>query len=117
MNIIITDIESNEIHTLSITCPYSGMEWIETLVHSATDDPFTYSEELKAYLCDKETFEWWEKVTNELEAVHYRIHELKEKFGHEEVHDIIADFGSVDLESEAAYWNLELDTVFGEVTQ
>ncbi|MNF15851.1 hypothetical protein D3C80_2186300 [compost metagenome] len=61
----------------------------------------------------QDTFEWWEKVARDGEALDARIEELKEKHGADVIADIVDQAANVDLEDMAAAVNKALDEEFG----
>lgn len=114
MNIIIK--ETSEVETLSIVDPKSGVDYISDFIGNTgalNDGQFEWNEERYAYVCDQETFDWWDAVVNANQSLGDRIHELVKEHDSEAVHDVIYKAGNVDLENHAATVNQALDEAFG----
>ena len=114
MNIIIKETAAAE--TLSIIAPDSGVDYISDFVGNAggfVDGQFVWDDEQDAYVCDQETFDWWDAVVRANQALDDRIHECVQEHGSEKVYEAIHDAGSVDLEDHAANVNQALDEAFG----
>ena len=116
MKIIIK--ETQKIETLSIIDPKTGVDYIADFVGNAgalIDGQFEWNEEFDAYICDQETYDWWEEVISDNQELDNRIHELAKVHGSEAVHNAICEAGSIDLEDHAANVNRALDEAFGTV--
>ena len=114
MDIIIK--ETAAVETLSIIDPDSGIDYISDFVGNAggfADGQFEWDEELGAYVCAQDRFDWWDAVVAANQALEDRIHDLVQEHGAEKVYAAIHDAGSVDLEDNAANVNQALDEAFG----
>ena len=67
----------------------------------------------RTYICDQETYDWWEEVVASNQELVDRTHELVKEHGSEAVYNAIHEAGSVDLEEHAANANKALDEAFG----
>lgn len=115
MNIVIKETNARE--SLEIIDPRTGVNWIQDFIGNAgalSDGQFEWDDELDAYVCDQETFDWWQKVVEENQELENRIFELEDKHGREAVYAVITDAGSNDLEDHARYVNQALDEAFGD---
>ena len=113
MKIIIK--ETQAIETLSIIDPKTGVDYILDLIGNAgalIDGQFEWNEDRDAYICDQETFDWWEEVVASNQELVDRTHELVKEHGSETVYEVIHAAGSVDLEEHAANANKALDEAF-----
>ncbi|MDD5330220.1 MAG: hypothetical protein PHX38_09460 [Sulfuricella sp.] len=114
MKIIIK--ETSAVETLSIIDPKSGVDYIYDFIGNAgalIDGQFEWDEDRDAYVCDQETFDWWDTVVTANQSLEDRIHELVHERGFETVYAVIHAAGSVDLEDHAANVNQALDEAFG----
>lgn len=115
MNVFIKT--TKQLKTLEIIDPKTNVGWIKDFIGNygaLHDGQFTYDDELDAFICDQETFDWWETVVNNHQALAYRQQELIEKYGSDAVYKALESAGNVDLEDEAASINQLFDEVFGE---
>lgn len=115
MNVIIR--ETNERHTLSIIAPDSGIDYVQDFIGNTgalIDGQFVYDEDVEAYTCDPDTYEWWSKVCADNEALEERIYQLKQEHGSDAVDSAIGNSALCDLEDLAASVNTALDEAFGE---
>jgi hypothetical protein len=113
MKIIIN--ETGAVETLSIIGAKSGLNYISDFVGNQgalSDGQFVWDEDQDAYVCDQETFDWWQKVVEENQELEYRIHELKEEHGSDEVDKVLEELGSVDLGDLASEINSALSEAF-----
>ena len=113
MKIIIK--ETSAVETLSIIDPKSGVDYISDFIGNTgalNDGQFEWDEDRDAYVCDQETFDWWDTVVTANQSLDDRIHELVEEHGSEAVYEVIRAAGSVDLEDHAANVNQALDEAF-----
>ena len=76
------------------------------------DGQFSFNEELNAYECDQDTYEWWAKVIADHQALEDRIAKLREVHGSDAVQAVLGQVGGYDLEDLAAAINRELDAAF-----
>ena len=116
MNIIIK--ETLAVETLSIIDPKSGVDYISDFIGNQgalSDGQFTWNDEKHAFECDQDTFDWWDKVVAEHQALGYRIQELAEEHGAEAVHNAYVEHerSHVDLEDLPHAINSALDEAFG----
>jgi len=114
MKIIIK--ETSVVETLSIIDPKSGVDYISDFIGNTgalIDGQFEWDEDRDAYVCDQETFDWWDTVVTANQSLDDRIHELVKEHGSEAVYEVIHAAGSVDLEDHAANVNQALDEAFG----
>lgn len=107
MNIIIK--ETNAVETLSIIDPNSGVDYIYDLVAGQID----WCEDREAYICDRETFDWWDAVVTANQSLDDRICDLVKEHGTDAVYKAIHAAGSVELGDHAANVNQSLDEAFG----
>lgn len=108
--------ETNKEETLEFIDPRTGIDWVTDFIgnYGALDDgQFEWDEELDAYLCDQETFDWWEKVVTDNEDLEDRIVCLTSIHG-DQVYAVLNDAGNVDLEDHARLMNTALDEAFGD---
>lgn len=113
MKIIIK--ETSAVETLSIIDPKSGVDYINDFVGNTgalIDGQFKWDEDRDAYVCDQETFVWWDTVVTANQSLNDRIHELVKEHG-ETVYEVISATAGVDLEDHAANINQALDEAFG----
>lgn len=116
MEIIIK--ETDAVETLSIIDPKSGVDYISDFVGNTgalIDGQFDWDEDRDAYVCDQETYNWWDTVVTANQSLVDRIHELIQDHGSETVYEVIWAAGSVDLEDHAANVNQALDVAFANV--
>lgn len=117
MKIIIK--ETNEVKELSIIDPNSGVDYIDDFIGNTgalNDGQFLWDDEddaADAYICDQETFDWWDKVVSDNQALEDRIHALQQEHGYDAVHDAVMDSYANDLEDHADCVNQALDEAFG----
>jgi len=114
MNIIIK--ETNAPETLSIIDPKTGVDYITDFIGNtgALDRDFEWDDDRGAYVCSQETYDWWEQVVSDNQALEDRIHTLAQEHGLDAVYEAIADAGYVDLEDHAVNVAQVLDEVFGQ---
>ena len=113
MNIIIRD--TNTAQSLTIIDPATGQNYINDFIgnHDALNDgQFIWDADQDAYICSQETYDWWDKVVSDNQALDYRLHSLQAKHGAEAVWSAFKNV-SVDLENHAAAVNQALDEAFG----
>lgn len=75
MNIIIR--ETKERFELGVTDPDSSVDWVIDFIGNNggfDNDQFVYDDDAEAYICSKDTYEWWSKVCAENEALEERIY-------------------------------------------
>lgn len=116
MKIIIK--ETSEVKTLSIVDPKSGIDYVADFIGNTgalIDGQFVWDEDHDAYMCDRETFDWWDAVVTDNQLLEDRIYGLVQEHGSDAVYNAIYAAGSVDLEDHAANANRALDEVFGSV--
>ena len=114
MNIIIN--QTSVAKTLSIFDPKTDIDYISDFIGNTgalTDGQFIWDDDRDAYLCDQDTFDWWEKVVNDNQELEDRIYALVNEHGSEEVYAVINDAGNFDPEDYAANINQILDDAFG----
>lgn len=106
--------------TLSIVDPKSNVDFVKDFIgnHGAfSDGQFTFDEEVDAYRCEQDTYDWWAKVVSDHQALEERIADLKEAHGSDRVLDVLDGVGGYDLEDVAAAVNRELDDAFGALVK
>lgn len=114
MKIIIK--ETSAVETLSIIDPKTGVDYISDFIGNTgalIDGQLEWDEDRDAYVCDQETFDWWDTVVTANQSLDDRIHELVKEHGSAAVYEVINSAGSVDLEDHAANVNQALDGAFG----
>jgi len=109
--------ETSVAKTLSIIDPNSGVDFIKDFVGNTgafIDGQFQWDEDRDCYVCDQDTFDWWDTVVTDVQSLDYRIHELVAEHGSEAVNDIVHEAAAyVDLEDHAATVNEALNEAFG----
>ncbi|EKO3667240.1 hypothetical protein M3891_003016 [Vibrio metschnikovii] len=113
MNIIIKETLANE--TLSIIDAKTGVDYIADFIGNQgalSDGQFIWNDEKDAFECAQDTFDWWNKVVAEHQALNYRIQQLAEEHGQEAVYNAYHDNCHVDLEDLPHVINSLLDEVF-----
>ena len=113
MKIIIK--ETSEIRDLSIIDPKTGCDFIADFIGNMgafTDGQFDYDDNFDVYICDKDTFDWWDTVVTENQNLEDRIYELSQKHGLDSVYKVVNEARTVDLENHAASVNQALDEAF-----
>jgi len=108
MEIIIK--ETSEVENISIIDPTSGVNYISDFIDSSA---FDWDEDRDAYVCDRETFDWWDTVVADHQLLNERIADLVKEHGSEAVYEVVNTAGNVDLADYAATVNQNLDDVFG----
>jgi hypothetical protein len=114
MKIFIKETSASAV--LSLIDPKSGTEYASDFVGSegaTSDGQFTWDEALDAYVCDQATFDWWDTVVTDHQALDDRTHALVQIHGLHEVYEVIDSAGSGDLENHAANVNQAFDAAFG----
>lgn len=115
MEIIIR--ETGKCETLSIIDNKTGVDYINDFVgnHGALDDgQFDFDADRGVYVCNQETFEWWDAVAADHQKLECRINALINEHGSEAVREVIEAAGSFELEDYAANINNALDDAFGD---
>jgi hypothetical protein len=115
MKIIIR--ETNHHETLSISDPRTGIDYTSDFIGNAgalIDGQFEYDDDQGAYVCDQGTYDWWQKVLADNQALEDRIYELVHEHGSDAVYAVVNDAGSTDIEDHAANVNQALDEAFGD---
>jgi len=109
MNVFTTDTQEN--HSLSITSPAHGFDYTYDFIgnHLTTD----WDEDRDAMTMTQETFDWWNNVINQHQALENRIHALSIRLGQSAVYIAIGNEGNCDLEDQPHYINRALDEAFG----
>lgn len=106
--------ETGEQQTLEMIAPDTGIDYVQDFIGNTgalANGQFVYDYDQDAYVCDNVTFEWWNKVCADNEALEERIYRLRKEHG-DNVYDVIATH--CDLEDHAASVNAALDEAFGE---
>jgi hypothetical protein len=111
MKIIIK--ETGIVETLTLINPASGIDRISDFIGNNPDRHLVWDADQEAYVCNQDTFDWWDAVVTANQSLDYRIHELIREHGSETVYEVIHDAGNEDLEDYAAYANQLLDEAFG----
>ncbi|EGL18561.1 MULTISPECIES: hypothetical protein [unclassified Paenibacillus] len=102
---------TDKVATLSIT-DANGVNYVKDFIgnyDAFLDGQFTINEDLHAYEATQETFDWWEKVINDNQALEDRLNSLREEYGSDRVNEIVSAASDVDLEDLAAAVNKALD--------
>lgn len=105
MKIYITD--SKMTANLSIIDPKTGVDYITDFVGDSGD--FVYDEDREAYCCDLATFVWWDRVTDDHQALNNRVHALSQKYEEGVVTQALEQAQAVGLEDQPAAFNAALD--------
>lgn len=114
MDIIIRETGQRE--SLAIIDPKTGVNYIGDFAGNTgalNNGQFEWCEEAGAYYCDQATYDWWDRVVRDNEALDYRIHALAAEHGSEAVEAAIEAALGRDLEDHAAAVNGALDEAFG----
>jgi len=110
--------ETNEIKELTLNDPKTNTDYVVDFIGNtgALDDGqfFDYDDDTETYTATRETFDWWETVVGDNQALEDRLHELRQEHGIESVHNAIGEAGNCDLEDMAANMNTALDENFSE---
>ena len=117
MNVFIK--ETKQIQNLELIQPENNIDLTNDFIGgygAFGDGKFIYDDELDAFICDQETFDWWNEIITNQQALLYKIQKLNEKYGKDVVDKVIesSSMGLVDLEDEASYVDSELNEAFGE---
>lgn len=112
--------ETKSYAKLSIIDPKTDQDFIKDFIgnHGALiDGQFDYDEELDAYVCSEDTFNWWYWVVEENQALRHRINEIIDdlKVDSEKVHSVVYDASLCDLEDLASNTNKALDDLLYKV--
>lgn len=110
-------IETGAKETLKLI-DHNGTNFVEDVIGNYDgfgdeSHQFSYDNDTDVYSCTQSTFEWWNRVLADQQALTNRIAELSELHGAEAVHSAIGTAGDCDLEDQAAAINKELDQAFG----
>lgn len=115
MDIIIKETSASE--SFSIIDPKTGVNWISDFVGNTgatMDGQFVWDDELDAYVCDQETYDWWENCIDEHQKLADRVYELEQEHGWDAVHKVIDDEYYCDLGDQPRHVNSVLDEAFGQ---
>jgi hypothetical protein len=107
--------ETGKFEELTTIDPKTGIDYSGDLIgnHGGfMDDQFELSENKDFHICDQETYEWWNKVLNDIEELAIRSQELEEEHGREAVDKVIKSVDAPDLEYGTAVINGALDEAF-----
>ncbi|MCF6777628.1 hypothetical protein L3V83_13745 [Thiotrichales bacterium 19X7-9] len=107
--------ETGRYEDLVIIDPETNVEWTQDFIGNTgafNDGIFIYSDDKDAYICDQESFEWWDKVIKDHQKLENRKHHLEIKYGYDAVIKAINNADRVDLENEAFAINEALDEAF-----
>ena len=96
----------------------SGCDYIIDFVGNtgALGDQFIFDDDLDAWVCDQETFDWWDTVVSDNQDLEDRLAELRQEHGSDAVEQVIYDAGSVDIGDHAANLNNHLTLFFEQPT-
>lgn len=114
MNIIIK--ETGEKHTFEIIDPNNGVDWIKDFIGNtgARDDgQFVFDDDKDVWLCDQQTFDWWDDVIGQYQEMDNRIYTLKKEHDADQVDTIVADNGGYDFGDIPGHVMAALDEAFG----
>ncbi|GIO36186.1 hypothetical protein J41TS12_10470 [Paenibacillus antibioticophila] len=109
-------IVNGQVKELNIIDQKTGVNYVRDFIGNygaLVDGQFTWDEEQGAFLASEETYDWWEKVLGDHQALENRICELGEVHDPHEVAHIVNDASDVDLEDMAAAVNMALDASYG----
>ena len=109
--------ETGAVEDLSIFDPKTGLDYTRDFIGNTGalgDGQFTWDDERNGYVCDAETFAWWDTVVRENQALERRIADLAQRHGTDAVYMVVQAAGSVDLEDLASNINAALDEAFAE---
>lgn len=107
--------ETGKIATLSMIDPRTSTDCVVDFIGNygaLTDGQFTYNDEQGIYLCDQETFDWWQKVAADHQAMEERIKELTDVHGYDRVYTVVDQAGQYDLDDMPAAIMAALDEAF-----
>lgn len=108
--------ELNDYRELSIT-DSNGLDWTEDFMeidHLQNTGQFSYDDDLDAWVCNKDEYEWWKDYINDYCGVEERLEEVREIYGCEAVEEAIKDAYCGDAEDIPGAVNMALDDAFGE---
>ena len=112
--------ETGKVDKLTLLDPETGVDYTVDFIGGTAalnDGHFIYDEDQGTYLCDQQTFEWWEKVLGDNQLLARRIFELQQIHGTEAVFRAFDGVSIMDLEYYAACVNQALDEAFGGIRQ
>lgn len=118
MQIFIKDSGKEE--TLALYDTKTGIDYINDFIGNEgalRDGQFVYDDDRNTYVCNQDTFDWWEKVVDDNQDLNDRIFDLVQKHGYEKVFDAHDNALNVCLENYAASANACLDEAFGSVDE
>lgn len=113
MKVLITDYE-----TLELINHNTGINWVQDFIGNVgalKDGQFTWNDDVDAYICDRETFEWWRDCIEEHQKLDDRICDLEQEHGVEKVQVAIGNAYLCDLVDQPTQVNEALDYAFGEL--
>jgi hypothetical protein len=117
----ITIKDSGKAETLALIDPKTGVNWIGDFVGNTgatSDGQFVFDDDPESpsyytYLCSQDTYDWWQSIVKQQQAVDDRVHGLKAEHGYEAVDAVIRSVGNADLEDMPSLIQAALDEVFG----
>lgn len=115
MKVIIKETKATR--TFELIDPKSGVNYVTDFIGNAggfVNGDFSWNEEQGAYVCNQDSYDWWEKVIADNQALDHRISELSEKHGNDAVSDVVLAAATTDLEDHAGAVNFALDEAFGQ---
>lgn len=111
MDIIIKETGASE--TLEIVDYRTKVNYVKDFIGNSGDlnnGIFVYDEEQDAYICEQDTFDWWEKVLYDHQEVDDRIKEMSDKYGDPTIQNVINKANVfADLEDQPDFINKALD--------
>lgn len=104
--------ETGEIKELEIRDRHTGCEYTAAMLEE--DECVTYNHALEIYETDKDSYEWWDSMIDQLKHAEDVKQEYIEKYGADAVYDALAQYDlSTDLEGQPAVLVWALENAFG----
>lgn len=116
MKIIIRETEGQQ--ELNIYDARTGVNWIMDLLGNADallDGQFDWDEDLDAWVCDQDTWDWWCRVVREYQEADDRIQEMREEYGYERIDQLTHSVHYNDLEDWPGAVNASLDKFLEDI--
>lgn len=115
MNVLINDTNARA----NLSYVYNGIEIADDFIGNtgALGREFVWDGEAEAWRCDSDTFEWWQGLIAENEALDARIHALYDNYDREAVDQVVAEAAALvcDIEDIPAAVLAALEDHYGMV--
>jgi hypothetical protein len=96
--------QTGNIETLSIIDAKTNTNWVSDFIGNAgatIDGQFTWDDEKDLYVCDKDTYDWWETAINLTEKACNLKYEMEKEHGFDAVYEVLKHGYGGDLIDEA----------------